>query len=349
MLPGHDKIENSIKGKAMSRKSFPSINRRDFIKTSIAGLAAVPALRFSGLVAETAEKKTKVAVIRTQDRQKAVKEVFELLEPSLLKGKKVFLKPNFNSADPFPASTHNDTLSALIQEIKRRGAKGITVGERSGPPLTQKVLEDKGIQTLAKELGFDVLNFEELPEADWVHFDPPGSHWSKGFYIPRPAVEAEYLVSTCCLKTHQYGGIFTMSLKLSVGLTPKRLMRELHSSPDQRKMIAEINTGYSPRLIVMDGLDAFVDGGPSTGKKAQADVFIGGTDRIAVDAVGVAVLKELGSNDAIMTTKIFEQEQIKRAVELGLGISGPQEIDMVTPDERGRLYADKLKAILALG
>jgi len=333
----------------MSQRNISSIKRRDFIKNSIAGLAAMPALRFGNLGMENAEKKTKVALIKTQDRKKAVKEILQLINPPSMQGKKVFLKPNFNTADPFPASTHNDTLIALIQEIKGQGATGITVGERSGPPLTQKVIEDKGILAMAKELGFDVMNFEELPEADWVHFNPPGSHWSEGFYIPKPAVKAEYLVSTCCLKTHQYGGVFTFSLKLSVGMTPKRLMRELHRSPDQRKMIAEINTGYTPRLIVMDGLEAFVDGGPSTGKKAQADVFVGGTDRIAVDAVGVAVLKELGSNDAIMSTKIFEQEQIKRAVELGLGISGPQQIDIVTPDEPSRLYSEKLKSILAQG
>jgi hypothetical protein len=42
----------------MSRKKFPIINRRDFIKTSLAGLAAVPALHFGGLAAEAAEKKT---------------------------------------------------------------------------------------------------------------------------------------------------------------------------------------------------------------------------------------------------------------------------------------------------
>lgn len=333
----------------MNEKNNNSIKRRDFIKTSIAGLAAVPALRLGSLAAESAEKKTKVALIKTQDRKKAVKEVLQLINPPSMQGKRVFIKPNFNTADPFPASTHNDTLIALIQEIKGQGATGITVGERSGPPLTQKVMEDKGILALAKELGFDVMNFEELPEADWVHFNPPGNHWSEGFFIPKPVVEAEYLVSTCCLKTHQYGGVITMSLKLSVGVTPKRLMRELHRSPDQRKMIAEINAGYTPQLIVMDGFEAFVDGGPSTGKKAQADVFVGGTDRIAVDAAGVAVLKELGSNDAIMNTKIFEQEQIKRAVELGLGISGPQEIDFVAPDEPSRVYAEKLKAILAQG
>jgi len=68
-----------------------------------------------------------------------------------------------------------------------------------------------------------------------------------------------------------------------------------------------------------------------------------------VDAVGVAVLKELGSNDAIMGHKIFEQEQISRAAELGLGVSTPQQIELATSDEKSRLYAEKLNAILAQG
>ena len=49
------------------------------------------------------------------------------------------------------------------------------------------------------------------------------------------------VVQTCCLKTHRYGGHFTLSLKNSVGLVAKRVpgdaydfMRELHNSPHQR-------------------------------------------------------------------------------------------------------------------
>jgi uncharacterized protein (DUF362 family) len=325
------------------------MNRRNFLKTSFTGLAAVPALRFGTRASPNIDKKTTIALIKTQERKLAAKEAMRLLHCPSMKGKKILLKPNFNTADPYPASTHNDTLAALVREMKERGAAGITVAERSGPPPTRQVMEEKGIFALAKELGFEIINFEELAEADWVKFSPAGCHWSEGFYLPRPVVEAPYIVSTCCLKTHQYGGVITMSLKLSVGLTPKRLMGELHRSPDQRKMIAEINAGYAPKLIFMDGLEAFVDGGPSTGKKVQADVFVAGTDRIAVDAVGVAILKDLGSNDAIMKTGVFEVEQIKRAVELGLGISGPGAIEFATPDEASRFYAEKLKAILAQG
>jgi len=325
------------------------MNRRSFLKTSFSTLAAVPVLRCGGPEAGVEEKKAKIAIVRTQDRESGVRAAVGLLDLPPMKGKRIFIKPNFNTADPFPAGTHNGALTALVQEIKSREAAEITLGERSGPPPTQKVMEDKGILAMSNEVGFKVINFEDLADADWVHFNPPGNHWPEGFFVPKPLVEADYIIATCCLKTHQYGGVFTMSLKLAVGATPKKLMRDLHSSPHQRMMIAEINTAYSPKLIVMDGLEAFVDGGPSTGKKVAADVVIAGTDRIAVDAVGVAVLKELGSNEAIMGHKIFEQEQIRRAAELGLGITSAQQIELTTADETSRLYAEKLHLILAEG
>jgi len=325
------------------------MNRRSFLKTSFSTLAAVPGLRFRTALSQEVSKMTKVAVVKAPSREAGIKDAFGLLDLAPMRGKRVFLKPNFNTADPFPAGTHNDTVAALVREIKSRGAAEITLGERSGPPPTRKVMEEKGIFDLSKELGFSVLNFEDLDEAGWKHFNPPGNHWPEGFFVPKSLAEAEYIVSTCCLKTHQYGGVFTMSLKLAVGTTPKKLMRALHSSPYQRLMIAEINTAFSPQLIVMDGLEVFVDGGPSSGKKASAGVIVAGTDRVAVDAVGVAVLKELGSNEAIMGRKIFEQEQISRAAELGLGVSSARQIDLIAADAAGRLYAEKLKTILAEG
>ena len=141
-----------------------------------------------------------------------------------------------------------------------------------------------------------------------------------------------------------------MSLKLAVGITNKRNMTELHSSfRSMRKMIAEINQAYAPSLIVLDAIEAFVDGGPMTGKKKRADVILAGTDRIAIDAVGLAILKEIGSNEAVMGRKIFEQEQISRAVELGLGIKRPEDIELVSGDADSRAYAEKLKGILLQG
>jgi uncharacterized protein (DUF362 family) len=116
-----------------------------------------------------------------------------------------------------------------------------------------------------------------------------------------------------------------------------------------RRMITELNQGYAPQLIIMDGVEVFTDGGPTRGTLAQGNVVIAGTDRVAVDAVGLAILKELGANDAIMGTKIFQQEQMARAVEVGLGVTGPDQIALVSDNDEGNTYASKLTGILAQG
>jgi uncharacterized protein (DUF362 family) len=126
-------------------------------------------------------------------------------------------------------------------------------------------------------------------------------------------------------------------------------MRELHSSPHQRKLIAEINEPFKPALVVLDGIEAFVDGGPATGKRARGDVFLASADRVAIDAAGVAILKHLGSNDNIMKQKIFEQEQIVRAVELGLGASSSSKIEVLSANKESQAYCDRLLEILKRG
>jgi uncharacterized protein (DUF362 family) len=123
-------------------------------------------------------------------------------------------------------------------------------------------------------------------------------------------------------------------------------MSELHQSPHQRKLIAEINAPFKPDLIVLDGIDAFVDGGPVTGKRAKGNAFLASRDRVAIDAVGLAILQSLGSNDQIMNTKIFKQEQIARAAEIGIGAASSSEIEVVSANDESRKYRDRIVEIL---
>ena len=324
------------------------MKRRDFLKYSAAG-AAMSMLGRAASSAVAADATARVALVKTEDRAKGIEAALKLIAFPSPKGKKVLIKPNFNTADPAPGSTHSDTLRQLVLEMKTRGASHLTVGDSCGPGNTREVMEKIGIPALAKEAGFDILNFEELPADGWVQCNPPGCHWKTGFGVARPVMEAEYLLWTCCLKTHQFGGVHSMSLKLAVGVTNKSVRMAMHQSPDIRRMIAEINQTFTPQLVVMDGVDIFVDGGPMTGKLVRAGVVIAGTDRVAIDAVGLAVLKHHGSNDAIMSKKIFEQEQIARAAEVGLGVKSADQIDIVTADAAGRDYASKLREILAQG
>jgi uncharacterized protein (DUF362 family) len=330
------------------------MNRRQFIKSMTAGnMALLYGCSRDTMTLTEPDKPiippppesetTKITLYKTQDRKEGVKKVLELLDFSPVENKSVIIKPNFNTSDPAPASTHNDTLSQIVVELRDRGASQITVAERSYQSF-QSVIEDKEIISLANNYNFEIKNLED---SNKTHFKRSGLNWNNGFNVPDDILNAEYIVSTCCLKTHQYGGIFTMSLKLSVGILPFSHMNELHNSPRMRAMIAEINLAYKPELIVMDGIKAFIDGGPSVGTERDGNVMVAGTDRIAIDAVGVAILKNLGSSR--VNGQIFKQDQIKRAVELDIGINNPDQIEFITPDEPSRKYADTLRSILANG
>jgi uncharacterized protein (DUF362 family) len=328
------------------------MNRRAFAKIMIgvAGMTTATALLPS---TASAAPKTKVALVKTADRAGGTRKVMALLGINPARGNTVLLKPNFNSADPAPGSTHPDVLRALVTELQNMGAKSITVGDRSGMGNTQRVMEQLGVFAMGKEIGFTPLMFDALGQKDWVVIQNKDQHWSRGFALPRPALDAGCVVQACALKTHRFGGHFTLSLKNSVGLAAKttpgssyNYMTELHASKWQRHMIAEINAAYTPALIVMDGVEAFTTGGPDRGKLVKSEVMLASTDRIAIDAVGVAILRLFGTTPEVSKGNIFEQAQIARAVELGLGVTSAAQIEIVTGDAASATYAQKLQPLL---
>jgi uncharacterized protein (DUF362 family) len=296
---------------------------------------------------------SQIALAKDDNRARGVARALALLEQGSLAGKSVLLKPNFNSADASPGSTHPDILRALLSQLEEMDAGQITVTDRSGMGDTRRVMEKIGVFDLQNEYNFQTVILDELAEDDWILYRQAHLHWQDGFPIPRLLANAEVVVQTCNLKTHRYGGHFTMSLKNSVGFVAKTVragghdyMAELHNSRYQRLMIAEINAAYTPDLIVMDGVEAFVSGGPANGERVKPGVILAGRDRVAMDAAGVAILRLFGTTAEVSRGRVFDQEQIARAVELGLGAAGPDQIEFITADTESAEFADRLRELL---
>ncbi len=268
-------------------------------------------------------------------------------------GDKVALKANFNSADPFPASTHVDTLHAIISKLNEANISGLTLGERSGMGDTRRVLEKMGVFDLSDELGFEVTVLDEQDKNEWVKIEKDGTHWIKGFYLPKLFLESDRVIQTCCLKTHRFGGHFTLSLKNSVGIVAKRIprgvynyMAELHVSPYQRLMIAEINKHYNVDLVVMDAIKAFITQGPEQGEVVEPRLILASADRVALDAVGVAILRNYGVKTSISKGRIFELDQIRRATELDIGVKSAREIEVVPINDEAHGDAENIINVL---
>jgi uncharacterized protein (DUF362 family) len=147
-----------------------------------------------------------------------------------------------------------------------------------------------------------------------------------------------------------YGGHFTMTLKNSVGLIAKTIpgdthdyMTELHTSPHQRTMIAEINAFYDTDIAIMDAVQAFTTGGPATGTLAQPNLMLASNDRVALDAAGVAILRSHGTTREVTKGRIFEQEQIRRAAEIGIGATSPEDIELVPLNDGAKEKAQEIR------
>jgi uncharacterized protein (DUF362 family) len=295
--------------------------------------------------------KTKVYLIKTTDRVSGIEALFDVFDLPDLKDKKIIIKANFNSDDPFPATTHIDTLKTVIENIKKSSPKSITIVERSGMGNTGEVLKNRGVIELARTENINVINLDQLKRDDWIIKGTEGTHWQKGFPAPKIILEADYVINLPCLKTHRFGGDFTMSLKNNVGLVAKwhnnyNYMWELHSSPYQRLMIAEINKYIPTDLIVMDGIKGFSSGGPDQGKLIEPEIILLSSDRVAIDAVGVAVLRSFGTTEKVSSGNIFDQEQIKRAAELKVGIGSAKEIELLAANPAAEETIKNLKEIL---
>lgn len=244
-----------------------------------------------------------------------------------------------------------------MEELKKAGAEDITLAERSGMDVTREVLSETGVLELAEEMRFKTVALDEVDKSRWIRFPPSSNlHWQRGFHVAKVFKDADIVVQTCCLKTHRFGGHFTMSLKNSIGLIAKRVsgedhdyMEELHSSTHQREMIAEVNLAYKADVVIMDGIEAFVSGGPERGDHVNSEVMLAGRDRVAIDAVGVAILRHFGTTKEVGEGRIFEQPQIMRAAELGIGIRSASEIELAPLDTESHKFAEKISKILADG
>lgn len=282
----------------------------------------------------------KVYAISAVDRFDGISTLFKKFDLESFKSKKIAIKANFNSADPFPASTHYDTLESILKILSTLECK-IVLAERSGMGKTRDVLSKLGIFDLVSAYNGEVVVIDSLKKNDFAPF--AGNHWNQKFLMARAFLEADHVISTCCLKTHRFGGYFTLSLKNSVGAIARYrpgdrydYMKELHQSPHQRKMIAEINKVLPCDIVVLDAKKGFSTMGPEKGKTIEPKILLASTDRVAVDVVGVALLRHYKTTPEVTKGDIFELDQIKRAVELGIGVASSEEIEIIPLDNNSK-------------
>ena len=268
---------------------------------------------------------TKISKIKvSDDLKRAVLKSVDLIGGfrSFIKtGDIVLLKPNFNTADPFPASSDLGFLKAMVELAYEFGSKSVIVGESSMFTLnTRKTMEKTGVFSLAElKPSAEIFSFDEHK---WIKKKIANGKYLKSISVPEILDKVDKLILLPCLKTHIYAR-YTGALKLSVGFMKQRERICLHLGHLQEK-IAELNAVINPDLIVMDARKCFITGGPAGGIVREPNLILASADRIAIDVEGIKIIQSFEGNE-LRKANPWELTQIKWAIQCGIGVRSEKD------------------------
>jgi len=237
----------------------------------------------------------------------------------------VTIKPNLNTADPYPASSDPEFIKALGELILNAGAGKLKIIESSYMRAsTRKISEEVGLTTIAGELDAELIF---LDEHGWMKVDIPRGKYLKKVSIGKPLLEMGKLVLAPCLKTH-FLARYTGSMKLFVGWIRNSERIRMHMKNLQPK-IADLASYFNPDLIVMDARTCFITGGPASGQCSSPNIILASGDMVSIDVEGIRTLQCCNAKNKL-GMDVWEIPQIKRAAEIGIGARSDNDIDVVT-------------------
>ncbi|NWF91610.1 MAG: DUF362 domain-containing protein [Syntrophaceae bacterium] len=248
---------------------------------------------------------------------------------SLKKTDRILIKPNMNTADPWPGGgTDPEFLEALITVLKDEGYENLTVADTCGPwGPTDRVIKKVGYDSVCSRTKTTLKNWEKFK---WMNIRNAKAEFLGKFGggdgtvgYPEDLRNYDKIIYTPVMKTHFLGGI-TMSLKLSVGLLHRADRgAQLHTFNHifVAPAAAEINLPIRPDLIIMDGRRSFISGGPSHGEQVKPGMILASGDQVANDVMGIKILQEWYPNMAQNKIGMYAwyQKQILQAVKVGVG------------------------------
>ncbi len=290
------------------------LSRRDFVKTSLAASVAIAA----GLYPFSNTPVVSVVKIRRSNLAGAVEEAMDLLGGTrqiLADKNRIMLKPNLVSSDPH-ATTKPEVVRALAKLMIRSG-KEVCIGEGSAAapgfnykknvqyrtrkteildPMQQYIFDQLGYTRLAKELNIPLIN---LHSGDLVEVEVPNGLMYDAITLHRSVAETDLLCSVPMMKTHVLATV-TLGMKNLIGVYPGSVYYSVRSFLHDRAAergsegiayeIIDMVRACKMGLTVIDASYAMEGDGPSDGKLVRMNLIIAGTNPLATDMVGAAIM-----------------------------------------------------------
>lgn len=287
--------------------------------------------------------KSLVSVVGGLDVERAMAEAVSLIggfEAIGVRGRKVLVKPNVVAGRKSPTTTNPGVVAAAVRLLYAAGASDVWVGDMSAlfRSSTKKNMEETGITRAAEEAGAKVIHFDEH---EWYEVSLPGSKYIKSVAVTEWLYRAERIINLPVIKTHRSAS-YSICLKNFVGATHFKERPYFVDRSHWEEVVAEINLACAPDINIVDGTTAMVEGGPWSGKEAKTNLIMASGDRVAADVVGLGIIKAFGIWPKVTAKGVWEQRQIRRAVELGIGVRSAREMELIAASLDGSPEFERL-------
>jgi uncharacterized protein (DUF362 family) len=242
------------------------------------------------------------------------------------KGETVLIKPNLAFLAPPESYSVVDprVIEAMCAFLKEKSqAKEVWVGDN--PSLGMQVGRARpafaaaGMDAAAKRGGADrVIYFDE---EELVEVMPEGAKLFRKAAVFKPFLDADRVINLPKMKTH-LAGTTTLGLKNWNGIIPN-----VHPSGQQQDVhridlgqkLADLYRVRKADLTFVDAVIAMEGQGPHVGTPVEMNLFIAGTDTVAVDAV----------TSYVMGFETIEVPAVRIAASEGLGERDIDKIEVV--------------------
>jgi len=227
---------------------------------------------------------SRVAIVKGMNPQEMTFKALEMTaaQEAIPKEKPVLIKPNYiNASHPSTGiTTDSRVVEGVVNFLRQHRVKDVMIGEGSGFADTFKAFEIAGVKDLAEKLGVRLV---DLNKDEFVEVRPAAPLALEKVKIAKTALEST-IISVPKLKPHRMARV-TLSLKNMMGaVNPKGSMHN-HLS----EKIVDLASIVKPSVAVIDGIIAG-EGHETSGSPVEMNLVIAGTDPVAVDAVGAAVM-----------------------------------------------------------
>lgn len=274
--------------------------------------------------------KSKVAVVKGDDRRESIRQALELIKDDLIIDKnEVILKPNcLQSMFPL-CCTNVDALRGVLDFLKDKDIKSTLIAETCRGTEKYESYERLGYTSLVDEFG--VILFNPEFEDEWVEGYLIDKHYKEvKVRLSKRIYNCKCRISVAVAKTHDTV-IITGAWKNMMGALAIEDKIKMHgcNSHSERVLISEIEILpqnlvriaklVPPHISVIDGFIGMEGEGPVRGTEKRLGIAIASTDFVSADAV---CAKAMGFDPVEISYLHFGNE-------LGLGNADLDKIEIV--------------------